>query len=349
MLAEQPKGYFVLNDIFRYIVDDEDEETENGQTAGEEATPAKATESEPATLTSSNDRTQQEHDAEQIDKKLEAEVLQEPSVEEVATDSAPANGVTSSDALEINQAEDAPVAAVKESDEVGEASKQAADAVSKEDEQVQQEKPRDPDPTPVASPARPAKAAPIEDSAPVAPAKPAAPKTWANLVAAPVVPSGGAPTSAANPAASQSKAGSSSVNQSVTPPSTARETSPAKGQQNGNSGWQMAGSDNNKKQGRQHGASPSVSGTQEVFLGYVKNVTDKVDASILKSTLSQYGKLLYFDVSRPKVCIFANFFYSVTASDCVPELCVCRVRRLSSIQCRRCCQPSFYRGRTNIR
>ena len=31
VLAEQPKGYFVLNDIFRYILEDEEEEMENGE------------------------------------------------------------------------------------------------------------------------------------------------------------------------------------------------------------------------------------------------------------------------------------------------------------------------------
>lgn len=36
VLAEQPKGYFVLNDIFRYILEDEEEEMEDGEVAGEE-------------------------------------------------------------------------------------------------------------------------------------------------------------------------------------------------------------------------------------------------------------------------------------------------------------------------
>lgn len=310
VLAEQPKGYFVLNDIFRYIVEDEDEVMEDPPAVNDDAAPALATGPEPATLTSSGDPVQQEHDAGQIDRKLEEEVLQKPSPgEHAAGEITPANGYTGGDAVEVNHAEDAPAAAVKESEPAVEAPEEAAEIVAKEDEQAQPEKPRDPDPTPVASPAKPSTAAPVENPTTAAPSKPAAPKTWANLVAAnriaaPAVPNGAPPTSTASPAASQTKAAPpSSTNQSVTPPTTARETSPAKGQQNSNAGWQMAGSDNNKKQGRQHGSSPSVSGNQEVFLGYVKNVTDKVDASILKSTLSQYGKLLYFDVSRPKVCV----------------------------------------------
>ena len=307
VLAEQPKGYFVLNDIFRYIVEDEEEGAEDGQGANDEATATLPTHPEPPTLTSSNDPIQQERDVEQVDKKLEEEILHKStSNDTISADAVPANAYTNTNAVEVNHAEDAPVAAVKETEEVAEAPEQAAASVAKEDEQALPEKPRDPDPTPIASPGKVPKAASTETPVPAAPAKPAAPKTWANLVAAnriaaPAVPNGVSSSSSTTTAASQTKATPASNNPSVTPPTIARETSPSKGQQNGNAGWQMAGSDNSKKQGRQHGPSSSVSGNEGVFLGYVKNVTDKVDASILKSTLSQYGKLLYFDVSRPKV------------------------------------------------
>ncbi|KAL6715614.1 hypothetical protein ACLMJK_006575 [Lecanora helva] len=311
VLAEQPKGYFVLNDIFRYILEDEEEEIENTQVTNTEPAPVPVAEPEPATLTSSNDPAEQEHAAEKIDKKLEEEVLQkQASANDVPAESAPANGYTESATAQVNVAEDAPAAAITET-EAGEGPEQAAASVAKESEQALPEKPRDPDPTPVASPVKTTKAAPVENKAPAAAPKPAAPKTWANLVAAnrvapPAVPNGAPPTSAATSASSQNKAAPPSTAQSITPPAAARENSPAKGQQNNNAGWQMAGAESNKKQGRQH-ASSSASGNQEVFLGYVKNVTDKVDASILKSTLSQYGKLLYFDVNRPKNCAFVEF------------------------------------------
>ena len=264
---------------------------------------------EPATLTSSADPAQQEHDAEQVDKKLEEEILKPNPDRDVPNDATPANRYTPSEVVEV--AEDAPAAAVKGSDEdPAEILEQAANtaSVTAEDES-QAEKPRDPDPTPVASPPKSAKVAPVDSISSAAPPKPAAPKTWANLVAAnrvapPAVPNGASSNnSSAIPLATQPKAIQSSTNQSVTPPASANEDAPAKTQQNGNAGWQMAGSDNSKKQGRQH--SQSMPGSQENVLGYVKNVTDKVDASILKTTLAQYGKLVYFDVSRPKVCIDA--------------------------------------------
>ena len=305
VLAEQPKGYFVLNDIFRYIQEDEEEEMENGEVPEEVAhTQALEPEPETTTLTSSADPAQQEHDAEKIDRKLEEEVLQKPAL----VQDLPAE-VTPDEAVDV--AEDAPAAAsavIEADEEIAHAPEQAAEIAAVEDE-AQPEKPRDPDPTPIASPPKPVKAALAESTAstaPAAPPKPAAPKTWANLVAAnrvaaPAVPNpASSNTSAATPTAPQPKPAPSSTNQSVTPPTSANEEAPAKMQQNGNSGWQMAGAENSKKQSRQH--SQSVSGGQENVLGYVKNVTDKVDASILKTTLARYGKLVYFDVSRPKVC-----------------------------------------------
>jgi hypothetical protein len=33
----------------------------------------------------------------------------------------------------------------------------------------------------------------------------------------------------------------------------------------------------------------------------MKNVNEKVDAGLLKQTLTRFGKLKYFDVNRPKV------------------------------------------------
>ena len=314
VLAEQPKGYFVLNDIFRYIQEDEEEEMENGEVP-EETVHTQALEPEPetTTLTSSADPVQQEHDAEKIDRKLEEEVLQKPAlVQDLPAEVTPSNGQTPVEAVDV--AEDAPAAAsavIEVDEEIAHAPEQAAEIAAVEDE-AQPEKPRDPDPTPIASPPKPVKAAPVESTAstaPAAPPKPAAPKTWANLVAAnrvaaPAVPNpASSSSSAATPTAPQSKPAPSSTNRSVTPPTSANEEAPAKTQQNGNSGWQMAGADNSKKQSRQH--SQSVSGGQENVLGYVKNVTDKVDASILKTTLARYGKLVYFDVSRPKVCIDA--------------------------------------------
>ena len=303
VLAEQPKGYFVLNDIFRYIVDEEEEEMENGHPL-QEPVPTMAPDAEPETLTTSADPVQQQHDVAQINKKLEEEVLQKPSSsQEIPVAVNAVNGYTATEDIEVNHAEDAPVAAVKMSEEDAESSKEAAESAAVEETQA--EKLRDLDPTPVASPPKPAKAAPVEPTIPAASSKPTAPKTWANLVAAnrvapPAVPNGASSTTA-TPPPTQPKAAASATNQSVTPTTSTGDESPTKAQQNGNSGWQMAGSDNSKKHGRQQ--SQSVSSGHDKVMAYVKNVTDKVDASILRTVLEKYenGKLPYYDVNRQKV------------------------------------------------
>lgn len=303
VLAEQPNGYFVLNDIFRYINEDEEEEVAIEGTPESEPAATSALEPEPTTLTSSDDPTQQQQDIEQVDKKLEEQIQETPSMNENnEPESADLNDSPAQEPVEVDHADDADTAAVNEEEEEPEKPEESGEATANVVE-LQPEKPKDPDPTPVASPPKPTDT-PAQAQTPAVPQKPAAPKTWANLVAAnriaaPIVPSAAASTS---PAPSQPKATPSSANRSTTPPTSASDDAAGRPQQNGNAGWQTAGTDSSKRQGRQQ----SMSGAPEKdnVLGYVKNVTEKVDASLLKGTLLEYGKLVYFDVSRQKVCSF---------------------------------------------
>ncbi|KAL9124751.1 MAG: hypothetical protein Q9217_005953, partial [Psora testacea] len=302
VLAEQPTGYYVLNDIFRYIVEEEEEELENGVT-NKEIVPALPVESVPATLTSSDDPVLQQHDVEQLDRKLEADVLSKSLTDQKPTVVDSTNGSAPPEASAIKQAEDdaaAPAVTETPTQPLQEAAKPTA-----MEDTVQPEKPRDPDPTPVASPPKPAKATPAE------PPKPAAPQTWAERLAA---SKGTAMTTTSNgakvappvtPAALKPKTANSLTKEPMTPPTSTGEEVPVNPQQNGASGWQMAGSDNKQRQGRQH--SQSTSSSQGNVLGYVKNVTEKVDASILKTVLAGFGRLEYFDVSRQKNCAFVEF------------------------------------------
>ncbi|KAL8972158.1 MAG: hypothetical protein Q9183_000697 [Haloplaca sp. 2 TL-2023] len=300
VLAEQPNGYFVLNDIFRYIEDEEDDiEME------EPIAPAQtASSDEPvAAMAGTDDHAQQQRDIEEVDHKLEEELEAEKAAPEEPLAGSTAAKETTSDATTGDSIEDAPAGVAP--DEQRDIPQQNADKAA-EEEAAEPEKPRDPDPTPIASP-KPTPAAPTRVQAPVAPAKPAAPKTWANLVAAnraaaPAVPS---PASSASPIPSQPKNTPSSTSSPANPPAPSANDSQVRTQPNGNAGWQTAGTDNNRRQAR--GQSISGSTEKETVLGYVKNVTDKVDASILKSVLNQYGKLAYFDVSRSKNCAFVEF------------------------------------------
>lgn len=294
VLAEQPNGYFVLNDIFRYIEDEEEEfepeEPPATQPTGNE---------EPApTLAASNDPVQQQNNVEEVDQ-LEDKVEAEQAAPEESADETPTSNGTSTEAVE-EETEEADPAAVSAAEEPSQNLVEDAEKAAGE-ETVEPEKPRDPDPTPVASPLKPTQAAPAQAPAPTAPPKPAAPKTWANLVAAnraaaPAVPS---PATSASPAPSQSRNAPGPASQPANPPLATADDSQSRSQANGNAGWQTAGTDNNRRQTR--GQSISGNTDKDTILGYVKNVTDKVDASILKNTLNQFGKLAYFDVSRTKV------------------------------------------------
>lgn len=299
VLAEQPNGYFVLNDIFRYI-EDEEEEFEPEEPP---ATQATETEEPAATLAASEDPAQEQHIVEEVDHKLEAELEADKASSEESAEEPPTSNGASTGPLGEEKQEHEPAASVSGTEEQNDTPAEDAEKAV-EETMPTPEKPRDPDPTPVASPPKPAQAAPAETpppAAPTAPPKPAAPKTWANLVAAnrvaaPAVPS---PASSASPAPSQPRNAPTQASQPANPPAAAADDSLSRNQANGNAGWQTAGTDNNRRQTR--GQSISGNTDKDTILGYVKNVTDKVDASILKSTLNEFGKLAYFDVSRTKV------------------------------------------------
>lgn len=296
VLAEQPNGYFVLNDIFRYI-EDEEEDFEPGEP---NPTEAAGTEEPASTLPEADKPAEQQRDIEEVDHKLEAEVeAGRAASEEPATTLPTSNGAAVEAEGDVDVDEES-AAAVDNSNEQSEMPLESAEKTS-EEVIAEPEKPKDPDPTPIASPPEPVQAAPAHAPPPSAPPKPAAPKTWANLVAsnrapAPAVPS---PASSASPAPSQPKNPPTAAAQPTNASAAAADDSQSRSQTNGNAGWQTAGTDNNRRQTR--GQSIPGNTDRETVHGYVKNVTDKVDASILKNTLNQHGRLAYFDVSRQKV------------------------------------------------
>lgn len=269
VLAEQPNGYYVLNDIFRYLVDEEEELMEE---AAEPTTEApQVAEAAPVAEAQVTD----EVAAAKVDEKLEQETngtVEQP--EEVAPQ---VNGTPA-------QEEETP----------------APTPAEVEPEVVNNEKPATPEP----SPAPEQKEVPVEKEA--APT-PAIPKTWATIAssikagaAAPVVPAipAAAPKAAATTAAPAATAAPSTNSpkpaaaQNATP-APATETRSQDASSNDGAGWQTAGADHKKTQSR--------AGEEQTVLGYIKNVTDKIDSAQLKQTMSRFGKLKYFDVSRPKV------------------------------------------------
>jgi hypothetical protein len=281
VLAEQPNGYFVLNDIFRYLNDDEDEIVEDEQPHPE--VPAEEP-STPADGRTNNDAQPEvvatEEAAEEVDEKLEEEQKEEAVPEE---------------ATEINGALVPPPAetttGAPESSEAPEEVVESAKAATPAPEQ-----PAAPEATQAESTPEAAASTPAASDAP--PAK----KTWASMLGgggakAPAVPALPATTSAAQPKAprpSQPAQASKTSVESATAPAPAPASTTASTPTSQSNGWQTA--DHGKKGKPQNKAAP-----EGVVLAYIKNVNEKVDARILREVLESFGELKYFDVSRPKV------------------------------------------------
>ncbi|KAI1082197.1 hypothetical protein F5B20DRAFT_26630 [Whalleya microplaca] len=296
VLAQQPSGYFVLNDILRYIDEEGDEEpTETAQ--DEQVEPpvqsVPVTKEEPeAAPTESTEEKPVSFDAGVIDQKLE----------EVTKDPAPTNGEPAAEPA-VEETAAAPEAPKKAEDvaapDPDTAAKELAEAAAKEPE-----KPVDPSPTPVAARPPPPAAAP-------APAQPPKPMTWASRAAAaagprPVLPL--AAKAASPQAATQARPAGSAQPATAQTPTTAQgseagaPTAPAK---EAPTEWQTAGSESKRQNRPQSISGPQ--GEKDGTMGYVKYVTEKVKHDDLKAALAQHGELVYFDINRQKNCAFVEF------------------------------------------
>ncbi|KAA8647564.1 hypothetical protein EYZ11_006999 [Aspergillus tanneri] len=279
VLAEQPNGYYVLNDIFRYLVDEE-------EVVNEETVPATA-QIAPADEPAAEEPAQPEAESVSVVAVQENEIP--ASKVEEKLEEAEKNG----DEAQPKEA-DSQVNGTEAQDTVTE--QMASVPVTTEVPEV--EKPATPEPTPAPSVQKDV-SAPAKEN--VAPAK-AVPKTWATIASksgasVPVVP--------AIPVAPAKPVPVASSTQPVTAATTAAtttstpESAPSQTPSNDGSGWQTAGHDHKKTQSR--------AGEEQPVLAYIKNVTEKVDQGLLKQALLRFGKLKHFDVSRQKNCAFAEF------------------------------------------
>ncbi|RDW93192.1 NTF2 and RRM domain protein [Aspergillus mulundensis] len=271
VLAEQPNGYYVLNDVFRYLVDEEEvaEDAAPSSDAAEEPelqAPVQ-TAAEPSTETEES-KVDSEEAVAKVDEKLET--AEEAEQEAPAAELAPqTNGTEQPEPAPETAEEPAPVA------------------------EAEPEKPVSPEPTPAPAVE---KETPATEAAP--PAK-AAPKTWASIAskvgaAAPVVPA--IPAARVKPAPAAVTAPQPAATAPAAAPSAApaAESVPSQPSSTDGSGWQTAGHDHKKSQAR--------TGDNLTVLGYIKNVTEKVNADLLKETLERFGKLTHFDN-----CAFIEF------------------------------------------
>ncbi|KAF2022046.1 hypothetical protein BU24DRAFT_36404 [Aaosphaeria arxii CBS 175.79] len=298
VLAEQTNGYFVLNDIFRYLAEEPEEEEEQVQqeSAGIQEPAPTTTVSQGEQPTGGEEVARSEEDLTKVDHKLE-EAANADAGKEASAPSAAVNGTETPETEEVAQAEDAPAAAVVAAVEEPAAKEPEVPAV---EEALEQEKPKDPAPTPAPAPAKAA-------ATPAAPPKPAAPRTWASLaasahkVATPAVPA------VAMPQASAPKGVASAPAQPLAVPAQqsapAREPSPANSQGEA-TGWQTA-TGHKKEQSRVQN-QPAASDAENKR-AYIKNVYSQVEDESLKQAMSKFGEVVYIDISRQKNCAFVDF------------------------------------------
>lgn len=307
VLAEQQNGYFVLNDIFRYLLEEEEdiagEPGEVQQPAiatGTQEPQASLTESAPPAQVNGEQSAAQGDIAEKVDVALEQAIEEQPALAAEVSEDAPAEVPAEA---ESTKPEEPVVVADSASTEA--ASTETAPPLEQIPTQLQPEKPKDPEPTPVASPPKPAAAQPVA-AAPAEPPKPAAPKTWASMLAAgkkpiPAVPVA-TPAAAAQPKAAPTTSTPAPKTATPTPSAAAPTPSteapePSSTPVSSGSEWQTAGADHNKKGRTQQVPQQPEEGSR----GYIKNVTDNIDGNELRAVLSTAAKVKFLDISRVKV------------------------------------------------
>lgn len=327
VLAKQPTGYFVLNDIFRYIKDESEEElvetteqAEEQPVATETIEAAKVEEQEATPPSTSLDATA-------VDEKLQA-VETEPAAE-VAVNGINGHGESEEPAKHEEEA----------------VTPEIAEKEVEAEMQQHEEKPQDPVPTPVMGKTTAATA-----PAPAQPAAPLKPMSWASRAAAangssaakPVVPMATPKTAAPaapKPTTSAPKAAAAASPAAPAPAAASQPKEPQAGSE-----WQSVGGDHNKRQNRPQ----SISGPteKEGTMGYVRHVTEKVDAEELREALASHGEVVYFDVNRAKVC--AMNVKPMTRLTWL-ELCICRVCQSRGLPGCRECQPTQHWWREHPR
>ncbi len=309
-LAEQPNGYFVLNDIFRYLKDEEDteqeaeaidesiqEEVAEAEAAGRmihhqvditEALHRGSTSMLPATATGDDEAAvQQEPIGSHATHSANAQLDQHPAAAapEPGAENAPpvaAEGTKSQDSAATTDVTDGVVELTSQQPSASsEEAAAAAPSAAANDSAAQPE-------AHSASPAtkESVEPAPSEPAA-VAPPKPSAPKTWAHLAASNVgkwatVASEGRTTSTPPKVATPETPRSAAVRAAPVPAATATR-------------------------------APLVSskgphrGDDEASV-FIKNVNaDRVKSEALKKALSEFGAVLNIHTIPAKACAFADF------------------------------------------
>ncbi|KAF9121987.1 hypothetical protein BGW39_010122 [Mortierella sp. 14UC] len=301
-LAEQPKGFYVLNDIFRYLKDDSEVEAEVVEEEEQQEEPQIAVcppapepevvicppapepvpEPEIAICTSAP-----EPEIAAPPPTCEPEVAICPPATEPVVEEKPAVEEKKPAVEEKKPAVEEKKTEKKEykkHDKKADKKETKKDAAKKEAEVA--ERPKTPEPTkkqngdPTAAEiVAPAVEAPVPAPAPV-PAEPPKPKTWANLAAK--------DSGAWGAAASASKGSSVNIPQPAAPkPQVVSQPKP--------------------QQQQQQGGFQKVNGHNEFYPIYVKNITDRISEEQLREALSKFGTIKKVELTHKGNCAYVDF------------------------------------------
>ncbi|KAK4688652.1 hypothetical protein P7C73_g1453, partial [Tremellales sp. Uapishka_1] len=279
-LAEQPGGYFVLNDIFRFLKEESDDEEELDEDDVEvEEAPAVVEESAPV--------------QEKIEEPTPVEAEPEP-----APVSAPAHPTEEIPVeAEVAAIPDEDVAPEDPAPEIEEPTTSTNPPIA---ESVSEKAP-----SPAATPAAKA-AAPNGTAAPAstpAPAKPAAPKSWASLAASAGKGAWGTAVSTAQAGASVATTAVAAVAPAIIQPKK-EESAPAAAPAASASG--------------PSGRSPAYDAVFKVNTPhcFVKlpnwsienpNGGDSIDENALRQAVTRFGEVVKVEIVRAKACAFVEF------------------------------------------
>ncbi|KAG0201878.1 hypothetical protein BGX33_010058 [Mortierella sp. NVP41] len=309
-LAEQPKGYYVHNDIFRFLKDDYDvEEDEDESEKHSEKVEQEEKVAEP----------QAEVPVHEIELQVVTvpEVVESAPVEEkVAVAHEPAVVVVAPADIVVEE----PVAAIpakSQHHQDDKAEDKKAEAVKKAGK-MPEKKPESSEPAPApinaetastSAAVEPAQPEPIP--APAAPVRPPKPKTWANLAAnnsnswgthvAPakpasvVVPAPDAKPQTPTPVAPQPQAQGYGQGQ-------------AHGQGQVHGQGQAHGQGQGQGQGQAHGYGQGQGRRSvENHSIFIKHVNDRVTEEQLREAFSKFGRIKHLDMTQKKNCAFMDF------------------------------------------
>lgn len=301
VLAQQPTGYFVLNDIFRYITEDPEDEAIQNKAKENIADTSLVEENheipKEEVVFKEKSPNPSELDVEdlKLEKTLEPELPQKEPLTTNGTQkyTPPVPTVSTVDEETNNSVTEEP---------------SGFEATEKPSEEFKEPKqPQDSSTSLSINAANPSKPSSV-----VQQHGPPKPLSWASRAAAAVgsTPKPAVPVVAprnTTPAQNRASSALKSAQVTNTVSNTQNDKDKEKEKEKENipmgSGWQTAG-ENQKKQNRP--TSMSAPPEKECTMGYVRNVTEKVEAEELRTVLGSFGDLIYFDVNRHKVFLLIS-------------------------------------------